>query len=97
MSKKICSFCGRREDEVKILISGLEADICEDCVQQAYHILKTTGMLEPEANPRKKSDRFALKKVPKPKDIKKYLDEYIIGQDEAKRYLSVAVYNHYKR
>ena len=97
MSKKICSFCGRREDEVKILISGLEADICEDCVQQAYHILKTTGMLEPEANPRKKSDCFALKKVPKPKDIKKYLDEYIIGQDEAKRYLSVAVYNHYKR
>lgn len=97
MSKKICSFCGRREDEVKILISGLEADICEDCVQQAYHILKTTGMLEPEANSRKKSDRFALKKVPKPKDIKKYLDEYIIGQDEAKRYLSVAVYNHYKR
>ena len=97
ISKKICSFCGRREDEVKILISGLEADICEDCVQQAYHILKTTGMLELEANPRKKSDRFALKKVPKPKDIKKYLDEYIIGQDEAKRYLSVAVYNHYKR
>ncbi len=97
MSKKICSFCGRREDEVKILISGLEADICEDCVQQAYHILETTGMLEAETNPRKKSDRFALKKVPKPKDIKKYLDEYIIGQDEAKRYLSVAVYNHYKR
>ena len=97
ISKKICSFCGRREDEVKILISGLEADICEDCVQQAYHILETTGMLEPETNPRKKSDRFALKKVPKPKDIKKYLDEYIIGQDEAKRYLSVAVYNHYKR
>ena len=97
ISKKICSFCGRREDEVKILISGLEADICEDCVQQAYHILETTGMLEAETNPRKKSDRFALKKVPKPKDIKKYLDEYIIGQDEAKRYLSVAVYNHYKR
>ncbi|MBO1363840.1 ATP-dependent Clp protease ATP-binding subunit ClpX [Prevotella sp. A2931] len=97
MSKKTCSFCGRNEDEVKILISGIDGEICEDCVQQAYHILETAGVLGPEANPKAKSKQFALKKVPKPREIKKYLDEYVIGQDEAKRYLSVAVYNHYKR
>ncbi len=97
MTNKTCSFCGRSEDEVKILISGINGDICEDCVQQAYHILETAGILGEEANPERKSSQFKPKKVPKPREIKKYLDEYIIGQDEAKRYLSVAVYNHYKR
>jgi len=84
---------------VRLLITGVNGYICEDCVQQAYEILQTTGIL---ANKDKdgKGDgkgRFQLKKVPKPKEIKEYLDQYVIGQDEAKRYLSVAVYNHYKR
>ncbi|HEY9542021.1 ATP-dependent Clp protease ATP-binding subunit ClpX [Prevotella sp.] len=101
MAKKTCSFCGRNEDEVKILISGLEGNICEDCVQQAYHILETAGLVETSEESKQHNHsntaNFDLKKVPKPKEIKKYLDEYVIGQDEAKRYLSVSVYNHYKR
>ncbi len=92
--KKQCNFCGRSEREVPILITGIHGCICGDCVAQAYQVLQANG-LSPETT--KKETAPQLKKVPKPKDIKKYLDEYIIGQDEAKRYLSVAVYNHYKR
>ena len=95
MPQKKCSFCGRGEKEVKLLITGLNGYICEDCAQQAYNIAVQTGALSQGQNGEDKA--FTLKKVPKPKEIKKYLDEYIIGQDEAKRYLAVAVYNHYKR
>ncbi|MDE5948535.1 MAG: ATP-dependent Clp protease ATP-binding subunit ClpX [Prevotella sp.] len=96
--KKVCSFCGRGEKEVKLLITGLNGYICEDCAVQAYQIVQSTGVVEETSVGKKgKEDKFQLKKVPKPKEIKEYLDEYIIGQDEAKRYLSVAVYNHYKR
>lgn len=87
--KKACSFCGRPDRQVNFLINGINGYICDECVRQAYQILKETGAV--------KSAPFTLKKVPKPTEIKAYLDEYIIGQDEAKRYLSVAVYNHYKR
>lgn len=93
MPKKVCSFCGRSESEVKLLITGINAFICEDCSRQAWDIVQSTGVL----NDNKTDAKFALKDVPKPVDIKKYLDEYIIGQDEAKRFLSVSVYNHYKR
>ena len=92
--KKVCSFCGRSDREVRLLISGINGYICEDCAQQAYQIAQenlaqsTTG---------KRGGRKNDKAVPKPKEIKDYLDQYVIGQDEAKRYLSVAVYNHYKR
>ncbi len=92
--KKQCNFCGRSEREVSILITGIHGSICGDCVAQAYQVLQANG-LSPETPAKDTAPQ--LKKVPKPKDIKKYLDEYIIGQDEAKRYLSVAVYNHYKR
>lgn len=95
MPKKVCSFCGRSETEVKILISGLNGHICEDCAQQAYNIAESAGMYD---NARKTGGKpFVLKKVPKPVEIKEYLDQYVIGQDEAKKFLSVAVYNHYKR
>ena len=87
--KKACSFCGRSDRQVNFMINGINGYICDECVRQAYQILKETGAV--------KSAPFTLKKVPKPTEIKAYLDEYIIGQDEAKRYLSVAVYNHYKR
>jgi len=100
MAKKTCSFCGRSEKEVKLLISGLTSgvNICEDCAQQAYQIVKTSGVLGTADQHRHASEAdFKLKKLPKPKEIKAYLDQYVIGQDEAKRYLSVAVYNHYKR
>lgn len=92
--KKTCSFCGRNDKEVRLLITGLNGYICEDCAEQAYKIVQE-NLKQP--NPSAKSGKFQLKDVPKPTEIKAYLDQYVIGQDEAKRYLSVAVYNHYKR
>ncbi len=94
--KKICNFCGRSEREVKLLITGISGNICEDCVMQAYEIAKANGY-GPETKKKQPTEDIDLKKVPKPKEIKEYLDQYVIGQDEAKRFLSVAVYNHYKR
>ena len=93
--KKVCNFCGRNEKEVRLLITGLNGFICDECAQQAYEIVRSTGMLKGAKG--KQSEKFKVKKVPKPAEIKAYLDQYVIGQDEAKRYLSVAVYNHYKR
>ena len=93
MAKK-CNFCGRSEREVKLLITGVDGCICEDCAVQAYQVATANGY-GPES--RSKGSKFSMKRVPKPKEIKDYLDQYVIGQDEAKRYLSVAVYNHYKR
>lgn len=97
MTKKICSFCGRSESEVRLLITGLNGYICEDCAKQAYDIVRSAGVVGAKDAAEDKEEPFKLKKVPKPKEIKKYLDEYIIGQNEAKRFLSVSVYNHYKR
>lgn len=96
MPKNVCSFCGRSEKDVKLLITGLNGFICENCAQQAYQIAQSTGALDADTA-KTAGEAFQLKKVPKPKEIKKYLDQYVIGQDEAKRYLSVSVYNHYKR
>lgn len=96
MPKKVCSFCGRSEKEVKLLITGINGYICENCAVQAYEIAQSTGLLEPQGKKGSKKT-YDLKKVPKPMEIKEYLDQYVIGQDEAKRYLAVAVYNHYKR
>ena len=96
MPKNVCSFCGRSEKDVKLLITGLNGFICENCAQQAYQIAQSTGALDADTA-KTDGEAFQLKKVPKPKEIKKYLDQYVIGQDEAKRYLSVSVYNHYKR
>ena len=93
MPKKVCIFCRRSENEVRLLITGINGFICEDCAKQAYEIIQSTGVLAPKAG----EGKFVLKEVPKPVEIKKYLDEYIIGQDQAKRNLAVAVYNHYKR
>jgi ATP-dependent clp protease, ATP-binding subunit clpX len=94
MPQKKCSFCGRTENEVRLLITGLTGYICEDCAQQAYNIVVESGVLGKQTPELKNID---MEKVPKPTEIKAYLDEYIIGQDEAKRYLAVSVYNHYKR
>lgn len=97
MPKKVCSFCGRSEKDVNFLITGLNGFICDSCAQQAYQIVLEAGF-GPEGT-RKNSGAFdvSLNDVPKPTEIKEFLDEYIIGQDDAKKYLSVAVYNHYKR
>lgn len=91
----VCSFCGRSEKDVKLLITGVDGYICESCAVQAYEIVKSTGLLDEDKQ--KQNTKFKLKKVPKPREIKKYLDQYVIGQDDAKRCLAVSVYNHYKR
>ena len=87
-SRRKCSFCGRSENEVGFLITGMNGCICDSCSEQAYEIIQ-------EAMHQKKDapGELNLKELPKPKEIKDFLDQYIIGQDAAKRYLSVAVYN----
>ena len=98
MVKKVCSFCGRTEKEVRLLITGINGYICEDCTQQAYQILQEQAWLKADKPQTQSHSAYKeVSHVPKPKEIKDYLDEYVIGQDEAKRFLSVAVYNHYKR
>jgi len=88
----ICSFCGRSRDEVKILIAGQHSHICENCVEHAQEIIAQ------EVTVKKEGDKGNFKlNVRRPLEIKKFLDEYIIGQDDAKKILSVAVYNHFKR
>lgn len=87
-----CSFCGRSRDEVKILIAGQEGHICENCVEHAREIIDQELTVKDDKN----SSAFKLT-VKKPIEIKKFLDEYVIGQDDAKKVLAVAVYNHYKR
>ncbi|MDO9374542.1 MAG: ATP-dependent Clp protease ATP-binding subunit ClpX [Ferruginibacter sp.] len=96
-----CSFCGRSRDEVKILIAGQEGHICENCVDHAQEIIGQELMIYPEAKQNSggsggSSGTHKLT-VKKPIEIKKFLDEYVIGQDDAKKILAVAVYNHYKR
>ena len=95
MAKNIlhCSFCGRSRDEVKILIAGQEGHICENCVDHAREIIEQELMVRDEKTT---PSTFKLT-VKKPMEIKKFLDEYVIGQDEAKKVMAVAVYNHYKR
>lgn len=88
-----CSFCGRNRDEVKILIAGQEGHICENCVEHAQEIIQQELMIR-EDTPGGSSFKLTVKK---PIEIKRILDEYVIGQDDAKKVLSVAVYNHYKR
>ena len=87
-----CSFCGRSRDEVKILIAGQEGHICENCVEHAREIIDQELTVKDD----KSISAFKLT-VKKPIEIKKFLDEYVIGQDDAKKVLAVAVYNHYKR
>ena len=91
-NKRKCSFCGRPESEVSLLITGMNGYICDSCSQQAYEIAK-----EAMRNSNSDAASLDLDELPKPVEIKQFLDQYIIGQDDAKRYLSVAVYNHYKR
>lgn len=92
-NKGQCSFCGRKDQDVNMLISGLSADICDSCAEQAYTIIQDN------LGTKKSATKHGLdkSKLPSPIKIKEYLDEYIIGQDSAKKHLAVAVYNHYKR
>ena len=91
MNANQCSFCGKKRNEVEILISGNEGFICEDCIEQAHAIIQentgSSGFSAAES----------MAELQKPKEIKGFLDQYVIGQDQAKKQLSIAVYNHYKR
>ena len=91
--KKRCSFCGRSEGEVALLLTGLDGFICSDCVDNAHSIINQYL----SENKLQYSNKIDRKELPKPKEIKEFLDQYVIGQDDAKITLSVAVYNHYKR
>ncbi|QFG52423.1 ATP-dependent Clp protease ATP-binding subunit ClpX [Chryseobacterium sp.] len=91
MNKNQCSFCGRKRNEVEMLVAGQEGFICETCIEQAHGIVKEGTKKDGSAPAQKLED------LKKPKEIKTYLDEYVIGQDQAKKQLSIAVYNHYKR
>ena len=104
-----CSFCGKSQEQVRKLIAGPGVYICDECVDLCNEILdeelfdagsatpQPTPRSEPPQKRRARSGNLSLNQIPKPREIKKYLDEHVIGQDEAKKVLSVAVYNHYKR
>jgi len=91
MNSNQCSFCGRKRNEVQMLISGQNGFICENCIEQAHSIVKDS------ASKTGYSPAESIDELKKPKEIKSFLDQYVIGQDQAKKQLSIAVYNHYKR
>lgn len=90
-----CSFCGRGASEVRLIISGMSGFICNDCVEQAQRIV--AEQLKQAKQQSVVDEIGSIDSLPTPREIKEYLDNYVIGQDDAKKYLSVAVYNHYKR
>lgn len=104
-----CSFCGKSQEQVRKLIAGPGVYICDECVELCNEILdeeliegnnangQESSRTKPPANKPRNKDRVSLAQIPKPKELKSHLDDYVIGQDEAKKILSVAVYNHYKR
>lgn len=96
-SRLKCSFCGKSQDQVKKLIAGPDVYICDECVELCNEILDEEFFENKEKDGEKTDEINAEKPIPKPHEIKAYLDQYIIGQDDAKKVLAVAVYNHYKR
>jgi len=93
MNPNQCSFCGRNKNEVSVLVSGQNGFICNYCIEQAHTIVKETDEQENKNHSSVKTSA----QLKKPREIKEFLDEYVIGQDQAKKQLSIAVYNHYKR
>jgi len=96
-SERKCSFCDRAESEVNILFTGMKGNICDQCIENAHYLLQEA--MGDDNNKKKKTEKTDLKqhKIYKPREIKQFLDQYVIGQDDAKKVLSVAIYNHYKR
>ena len=92
--RQYCSFCGRPDTEVGMLIAGISGYICNECAEQAHEIAREAMRSNKKGG---KADDLDVSELPKPQEIKTFLDQYVIGQDDAKRYLSVSVYNHYKR
>ncbi|MFT4032818.1 MAG: ATP-dependent Clp protease ATP-binding subunit ClpX [Siphonobacter sp.] len=96
MDASSCSFCGRKKKDVDLLLSGMDALICNFCIEQGWELVQEELGIKSKKK-EEKSSSFQPIKVPKPLEIKKFMDQYVIGQDDAKKVLSVAVYNHYKR
>ena len=92
--RQYCSFCGRPDTEVGMLIAGISGYICNECAEQAHEIAREAMRSNKKGG---KAGDLDMSELPKPQEIKTFLDQYVIGQDDAKRYLSVSVYNHYKR
>ena len=93
--QKQCNFCGRSEEETGGLLAGVNSHICPECIYRGHHLLEELS--SKEATAAEEAAQKDFKNIPRPREIKEFLDAYVVGQDEAKRYLSVAVYNHYKR
>ena len=89
-----CGFCGRSQSEVPLLLTGIGCNICSECVELAHGVVQDNAK---QKKNRKGGFNLDIEDLPRPREIKEFLDQYVIGQDEAKKYLSVAVYNHYKR
>jgi len=92
MKNKHCNFCGRAEKDVPILLEGIDGFICTDCIEHAHEVLQ--NVMKTDKTPRTYTGK---QKLLKPQQIYEFLNQYVIGQDEAKKTLAVAVYNHYKR
>ena len=93
-----CSFCGAKRSDVALMFQGVDgSNICNNCVDRGYQLLRESELVSGKGKVQSKSDDLSLEQLMKPQQIKAVLDEYVIGQDDAKRYMSVAVYNHYKR
>ena len=93
-----CSFCGAKRSDVALMFQGVDgSNICNNCVDRGYQLLRESELVSGKGKVQSKSDELSLEQLMKPQQIKAVLDEYVIGQDDAKRYMSVAVYNHYKR
>ena len=94
-TERKCSFCDRAECDVNILFTGMKGNICDQCIENAHHLLQEANgdMNKPQSS---KSD-LQQHKLYKPREIKAFLDQYVIGQDDAKKVMAVAMYNHYKR
>ena len=89
-----CGFCGRSQSEVPLLLTGIGCNICSECVELAHGVVQDNAK---QKKSKKGGFNLDIEDLPRPREIKEFLDQYVIGQDEAKKYLSVAVYNHYKR
>ena len=93
-----CSFCGAKRSDVALMFQGVDgSNICNNCVDRGYQLLRESELVSGKGKTQSKGDELSLEQLMKPQQIKAVLDEYVIGQDDAKRYMSVAVYNHYKR
>ncbi|MBA3829645.1 MAG: ATP-dependent Clp protease ATP-binding subunit ClpX [Taibaiella sp.] len=94
-TERKCSFCDRTESDVTILFTGVRGNICDQCIENAHNLLQETAGDKEKKKP--VADNFTEHKIYKPREVKEFLDQYVIGQDDAKKILSVAIYNHYKR